>query len=158
VAARASRRKGFAVIVSANNPGVNGSALPAGARFPSATPRPGNSPGAQFWVILGGAEDGGGIYDVGAQPESSLQLTNDKITGNYASADGGGIYNEAGALPIGVLTLAHTTVSSNDAGSLGAASTTRGRWPPLTLRSAVTPHAGVAASTRRSTVTAMASR
>ena len=65
------------------------------------------------------AKDGGGIYTVGAQPESSLQLTNDKITGNYASADGGGIYNEAGAFPIGVLTLAHTTVSSNDAGSLG---------------------------------------
>ena len=65
------------------------------------------------------AKDGGAIYTVGAQPESSLQLTNDKITGNYASADGGGIYNEAGAFPIGVLTLAHTTVSANDAGSLG---------------------------------------
>ena len=54
-----------------------------------------------------------------ATGDLSLQLTNDKITGNYASADGGGIYNEAGAFPIGVLTLAHTTVSSNDAGSLG---------------------------------------
>ena len=65
------------------------------------------------------AENGGGIYDVGVQPESSLQFTDDKITGNYASADGGGIYNLASSFPIGLLTLAHTRISSNDAGSLG---------------------------------------
>ena len=65
------------------------------------------------------AENGGGIYDVGVQPESSLQLTNDTITGNYASADGSGIYNLANSFPIGLLTLAHTRISSNHAGSLG---------------------------------------
>jgi hypothetical protein len=46
-------RIGIAVIVSANKPGVNGPALPAGARFPSAIPRPGDSPRAQFLGDLG---------------------------------------------------------------------------------------------------------
>jgi hypothetical protein len=84
-------RIGIAVIVSANKPGVNGPALPAGARFPSAIPRPGDSPRARTSIWGNSEENGGGIYDVGVQPESSLQFTDDRITGNYASADGGGI-------------------------------------------------------------------
>jgi hypothetical protein len=65
------------------------------------------------------AENGGGIYDGEVANQFSLPLTNDEITGNYASADGGGIYNLASAFPAGLLNLAHTTLLDNEAGSLG---------------------------------------
>jgi hypothetical protein len=65
------------------------------------------------------AANGGGIYEIGTESDPSLQLTNDKITGNYASTDGGGIYNVANAMPMDFLNLAHTMVSYNYAGSLG---------------------------------------
>ena len=35
------------------------------------------------------AEDGGGIYDPGLEYQNNAQLTDDKITGNHAGADGG---------------------------------------------------------------------
>src|SRR6185312_7870856 len=59
------------------------------------------------------------VYDVEVASQFSMQFTDDKITGNYASEDGGGIDNQAGTFPTGFLTLTHTMVSSNDAGSLG---------------------------------------
>jgi hypothetical protein len=82
--------------------------------------------GSEFTAMVTGtsiwgnsAENGGGIYDEEIANQFSLPFTNDKITGNHASADGGGIYNLASAFPAGLLNLAHTRISYNDAGSLG---------------------------------------
>ena len=104
------------------------------------------------------ARDGGGIYNEEIQNQWIEPLTNDEITGNYASADGGGIYNLGPTLPSGSLNLTHTRISSNHAGSLGGGIYSAGLWPPLIARSAVTPRAEVAASTRRSRVPTMMSR
>jgi Chlamydia polymorphic membrane protein (Chlamydia_PMP) repeat len=96
------------------------------------------------------AQDGGGIYNEEIENSFIQPLTNDEITGNYASADSGGICNQGPAFPEGSLNLTHTRISSNHAGSLGAASTARGLRPSRIARSALTPRAGEAASTRRS--------
>jgi parallel beta helix pectate lyase-like protein len=65
------------------------------------------------------AEDGGGIYDPGLEYQNNAQLTDDKITGNHASADGGGIYIGNAGSSQGTLNLAQTRILHNDAGSLG---------------------------------------
>lgn len=78
-------------------------------------------------LTFGAAEPGGGIYNAG-----TLTLINSAVTGNRAGdgvstgpgvfppgADGGGIYNDASALPnaVGALTLVNTAVSGNLAGN-----------------------------------------
>jgi len=94
----------------------------------------GNHAGAGGGLMLGGfapvmvtgtsiegntAEDGGGIYDPGLEYENNAQLTDDKITGNHASADGGGIYIGNAGTSQGILNLAQTRILHNDADSLG---------------------------------------
>jgi Chlamydia polymorphic membrane protein (Chlamydia_PMP) repeat len=73
--------------------------------------------GTSIWGNSAG--DGGGIYAAGLANSFSLQAADDTITGNHASADGGGIYNLATAFPAAELNLAHTNISGNNAGSLG---------------------------------------
>src|SRR5206468_7874552 len=69
------------------------------------------------------AGSGGGIRDQG---NASLTLTNMVITGNSASADGGGVAMENQVNTPWTLTLNNTTVSNNHAGDAGGGVETDG--------------------------------
>ena len=104
------------------------------------------------------AQNGGGIYNSELDNQFIQPLTNDEITGNYASADGGGIDNQGSGYPGGSLNLTHARISGNHAGSLGGGIYSAGALAAAHSTISGNSARGVAASTRRTRVPAMTSR
>jgi predicted outer membrane repeat protein len=62
------------------------------------------------------AEDGGGVYTA----DSVADLTNSAVSGNAATADGGGIYNDlAGRNEYSLVSVGNSRISGNQAGKYG---------------------------------------
>ncbi|MFN8595517.1 MAG: hypothetical protein U0559_04950 [Anaerolineae bacterium] len=87
------------------------------------------------------SQDGGGISDNG-----TLQLINVTVSGNSATDQGGGLYNEAGGAYASIITMTNVTIKDNGATTAGGGFFNFNvSTPPRTSRTRSSPTAPVRA-------------